>query len=74
VVYSLRDEDRYPDLSEFSDGTFDFMLIDGIRRTDCVRNVISKVKSVGWIYLDNTDMSTKSKPGNDFQQAEQLLL
>lgn len=74
VFYVLRDHESYPDLFEFPNGLFDFVLIDGIRRTDCVRNSISKVKPGGWIYLDNVDMSAKSKPGNDFQQAEQLLL
>lgn len=74
VIYLFRDPEAYPDLSEFSAGSFDFVLIDGIRRADCVRNVLSKVKEGGWIYLDNTDMSFQTKPGNDSQQAEQLLL
>jgi hypothetical protein len=74
VVYSLRNEEKYPDLTEFEDGSFDFVLIDGIRRADCVRNMVPKTKSGGWIYLDDTDRNFKSKPGNDYQQAEQLLL
>lgn len=74
VIYHLREKESYPDLSEFPDEFFDFVLIDGIRRADCVRNALPKVKPGGWIYLDNTDMSAKSLPGNDYQQAEQLLL
>lgn len=74
VSYTLRDSESYPSLSEFPENLFDFIMIDGIRRTDCVRNAISKIKPSGWIYLDNTDMKAKSKPGNDLQQAEQLLL
>lgn len=74
VFYSLRNAENYADLSEFPDGSFDFVLIDGIRRTECVRNVISKVKPDGWIYLDNTDVSQKTRPGNDFQEGEKLLL
>ncbi len=41
---------------------------------ECRKHVLPKVKKGGWIYWDNTDMSAKSIPANDYRQAEHLLL
>lgn len=51
----LREEIDYPDLSAFPTEHFDFILIDGIRRDECVQSAISRLKPGGFIYLDNTD-------------------
>lgn len=72
VIYMLRDQETCPDLSKFPDNSFDFVLINGTHRTNCVQNVLSKVKPGGWVYLDNTEMKSRTKVGNDYQQAEQL--
>jgi hypothetical protein len=74
VFHELREPACYSNLDEFPNATFDFALIDGIRRAECARNVYKKVKPGGWIYLDNTDMSEKTGPGIDCHEAEQILL
>ena len=74
VCYFLRDQSRYSDLSLFPEAFFDFVLVDGICRADCVRNAVGKLKPGGWIYLDNTDMRAGSNPRSDYQQAERALL
>jgi predicted O-methyltransferase YrrM len=74
VHYFLCDHANYPDLSAYSDHSFDFVLIAGSERSACVRNVVPKLKPGGWIYLDNTDRLTQTKPESDFQKAERILL
>jgi predicted O-methyltransferase YrrM len=74
VNYALRDEDGYPDLSSFPEGSFDFVLIDGIQRAACAQNVLDKIKPGGWVYLDNTDASMRRMPSRDYQQAELILM
>lgn len=41
--------------AEIDDGTLDLLFIDGGPRGDCLVNGFSKVKSGGYIYLDNWD-------------------
>lgn len=55
VTLLLRTNKDYSDLSVFQDGVFDFCLVDGIYRSECVRNTIPKMKLGGWLYLDNVD-------------------
>jgi predicted O-methyltransferase YrrM len=43
------------DYTRAPDGTFDFALIDGACRSDCVPVCLAVVRSGGYIYLDNTD-------------------
>jgi predicted O-methyltransferase YrrM len=59
VSYEFRDSDRYSDLSDYPDASFDFAVIDGAQRRDCVLSVLPKMVPGGWIYLDNTDLSEK---------------
>jgi predicted O-methyltransferase YrrM len=55
VRYVLRTGGDYSDLSEYGVGFFDFALIDGRYREDCVTSTLAKLRPGGWIYLDNTD-------------------
>jgi hypothetical protein len=55
VRYELRSGPRYWDLDEYEDRSLDFAVIDGIARDQCVNAVLPKLRSGGWIYLDNSD-------------------
>ena len=73
VRHELRTAEAYADLAEFPDGFFDFALVDGSRRADCIAAVVPKVRPGGWLYLDNSDKDM-TKPGGDLRRAETLLL
>lgn len=47
--------ERMCDFSELPDRSLDLAFIDGGPRGDCLRNVFSKVKPGGHLYLDNWD-------------------
>jgi hypothetical protein len=69
---ALRDsEKKYASqIEEFPDGHFDFILIDGEDRNDCVRAAAAKVRIGGWIVVDNADCGYDFEPlsGFDTQQ------
>lgn len=71
--YELRSKDVYSDLTEYNDHYFDFALIDGMNRADCVRTAVKKIKHGGWIYLDNSDKFADD-PNSDIRIAETVLL
>ncbi len=73
VQYELRAPDLFSDLSMIEDRFFDFALIDGWDRAGCVAAVLPKMKSGGWIYLDNSDKDMEN-PDGDLRRAENLLL
>jgi len=73
VQYELRTSEQFSDLSMIEDGFFSFALIDGWDRAGCVEAVLPKMKSGGWIYLDNSDKDM-GKPDGDLRRAENLLL
>ena len=52
-------------LEDYPNAYFDFALVDGIERRECVETALRKVRPSGWIYLDNTDF---------VPEAESLLL
>lgn len=72
ITYEYRERSNYTDLSALADDYFDFVLIDGLQRSDCVKSSLSKLKRPGFVYLDNCDKHFVEdgimKPG------EQLLL
>lgn len=70
VHYELRQQASYADLQQYPDGFFDFVLVDGIVRSECVRQALAKIRGGGWIYLDNCDTDPQ---GGDMRIAEQLL-
>ncbi len=72
VRYELRKRDSYADLQQYPNGFFDFVLVDGLMRSECVRQALPKIRAGGWIYLDNSDADPDS-PGGDMRIAEQLL-
>lgn len=71
VRYELRDPARYADLRQYPDGYFDFVLVDGLARSECVRQALTKIRAGGWIYVDNIDMDLV--PGGDMRVVESLL-
>ncbi len=73
IRYELRSREAYCDLTEYDDHCFDFALIDGTNRADCMRTAINKIKHGGWIYLDNSDKFA-SDPNGDLKIAETVLL
>lgn len=73
VRHELRAGPAYCSLAEFSDGYFDFALIDGSARAACVAAAVPKIKPGGWLYLDNTDKDI-DRPDGDMRRAEVALL
>lgn len=73
VRHELRTVETYADLAEFPDDFFDFALVDGSRRADCIAAAVPKVRPGGWLYLDNSDKDM-TKPDGDLRRAEALLL
>lgn len=73
VRCEMRQPERYADISDYPDGFFDFALIDGLDRAGCVRSVVPKIKSGGWVYLDNSDKDM-TRPDGDLRRAEEGLL
>lgn len=53
-------------IDKFPDKSFDFILIDGRARNSCIKQAVKKVRSGGFIMLDNSDRSR-------YAQAEELL-
>jgi len=63
VDHQLRSESEFADLASFADASFDFAIVDGRRRRDCVLNVAPKIKPGGWLFLDDTDVDRKTHRG-----------
>jgi predicted O-methyltransferase YrrM len=55
VDLRLRTPENVDDLTGIADESFDFALVDGVSRHECVVAAIPKVKRGGRLYLDNTD-------------------
>jgi predicted O-methyltransferase YrrM len=72
VKHVLRSAETYADLSDVEDGSLHFALVDGTDREGCVRAVVPKLKSGGWLYLDNTDKDM-TFPDGDLRRAETAL-
>jgi hypothetical protein len=71
--YELRAREHYADVSEYQDGHFDFAVVDGEVRADCMRSVLPKIKCGGYIYFDDSDKDM-TIPNGDCRIAEQLLI
>jgi predicted O-methyltransferase YrrM len=56
VDYRLLTEDDYTNIEGYPDHSFDFVLVDGARRTESARTALAKVKPGGHVYLDNSDV------------------
>lgn len=56
VQYELRASADYANLSE-SSNTFDFCIVDGINRLQCVESVLPRIRPGGYIFLDNSDVN-----------------
>lgn len=49
------------DFSAVADGSLDLCLVDGGPRLECARAAIPKLKTDGWLYIDNTDLYPETK-------------
>jgi hypothetical protein len=72
IRYELRTEANYTELSCIEDGSLDFALVDGTDREGCIRAVVPKLKTGGWLYLDNSDKDM-TRPKGDLRRAEAAL-
>jgi hypothetical protein len=70
VEYKYKDAHEYHILDEYTDGYFDFVLIDGAERDKCARSALPKIREGGYVYLDNTDKRNR----DDIRIAEETLL
>jgi hypothetical protein len=73
VDYRHRTDAAYAEVNEFPDGNFDLIIVDGSNRARCIESAHSKLKSGGYLYLDNTDKDM-TIPNGDMRQAEATLL
>ena len=72
ITYEYRERTNYTDLSALEDNYFDFVLIDGLQRSDCVKSSLSKLKRPGYVYLDNCDKHFVED--GTMKQGEEMLL
>lgn len=73
VLYDLRGQSDYADLSGYAEGYFDFVLVDGAVRAACVASALPRLRAGGFLYLDNSDKDMQPADG-DTRKAEQQLL
>jgi hypothetical protein len=73
VEYKFKSTNEYHILDEYTEGYFDFILIDGVQRDKCARSALPKIREGGYIYLDNTDQRDHPN-GNEVRIAEETLL
>src|SRR5208337_3201984 len=53
INYQFRSEEDYANLDSKPDKSIDFIVIDGIKRSECTFASLPKLKDGGYIYLDN---------------------
>ncbi len=68
VDYRLRQPATAHLLQDYRDSFFDFVLVDGANRHLAMQTALAKVKTGGYVYLDNTD-----SPHPDYQTAREML-
>jgi predicted O-methyltransferase YrrM len=49
VEYKFKNTNEYHILDEYTDGYFDFILIDGVQRDKCARSALPKIREGGYI-------------------------
>jgi hypothetical protein len=74
VVYELRSGPDYSDLSAYQNEHFDFAVVDGQHRGDCMRSVLPKMKRGGYVYYDNSDKDMTLGSEAQGRVAERLLI
>jgi hypothetical protein len=74
VLYELRSGSNYSDLSTYEDGYFDFAVVDGLQRGDCMRSVLPKLRRGGYVYYDNSDKDMTLGSEAQGRMAERLLV
>ena len=55
VRYDLKTQQDYTDIGDYEAGFFDFCIVDGVNRLQCVESAIPLIKSGGFLFLDNSD-------------------
>ena len=65
---------RMADFSELKDGSIDLLFIDGGPRGQCLANGFQKVKSGGYVYLDNWDSKHFWGDQVDFPSANKAMI
>ncbi|HBG27238.1 MAG: hypothetical protein A2Y10_12480 [Planctomycetes bacterium GWF2_41_51] len=59
--------DKYPDvIKDFPNESFDFILVDGKKRLECMANSVAKLKPGGLLILDNANRFLPNKSLNNF--------
>lgn len=69
VEYRLEKKETYALAQGYPDQYFDLVIVDGLDRAACMETALKKVKSTGYIHLDNSDQRWEGVP-----EAEQLAL
>ena len=69
IDYRLSEQSEHEAVSDYPNSTFDLVLVDGYERDRVMKMAISKVKSGGYIYLDNSDV-----PYREHRTAKALLM
>lgn len=72
AAYELRNENDYASLENVDDKSLDLVVVDGIRRAECVQNAVPKIRPGGWLFLDNSDKDMTVANG-DLRVAELML-
>lgn len=72
VDHRLRTAGDYADLSDVANSSLDFVLVDGTDRAGCIAAAVPKLKSGGFLYLDNSDKDM-TRPDGDTRRAERAL-
>ena len=66
--------DTFTDIAFVADRSLDFCIIDGWNRGECAVVALPKMKTGGWIYLDNSDMDmAQEEDGHNIRTAENVL-
>lgn len=72
IDYRLLSGEAYYDTSSLPDASFDVIIVDGAYRSHCLENAHAKLKSGGYLYVDNTD-TDMNNPEGDMRRAERML-
>ena len=69
----LREPDTYISEQDLEDPKYDLVVVDGLRRSECIKQALHLIKPGGWIDLDNTEQNPND-PEGDMRIAEDALL
>jgi hypothetical protein len=67
-------KDYVSSIDDYSDSSFDFVVIDGRSRPSCVKHSVSKVKIGGFLVLDNTERAYYLRKTIDYLDSFNVVL